>query len=147
MSHRLPATRRYIVSMSATSAGHRYWAIQFGVAIAGLVLLPVFGIALSVSSREYRGLGVIVVLCAVPFVVLLVWVGRQYRAYPREQRLIYGWAVMQQTHPVWLVRARPQLRIMATARRARDGKMSRQELLWLQSLKPKNPYPGVLPPV
>jgi hypothetical protein len=64
-----------------------------------------------------------------------------------EQRLIYGWAVMQQTHPVWLVRARPQLRIMATARRARDGKMSRQELLWLQSLKPKNPYPGVLPPV
>jgi hypothetical protein len=54
---------------------------------------------------------------------------------------------MQQTRPVWIVRARPQLRIMATARRARDGKMSRQELLWLQSLKPKNPYPGILPPV
>ena len=147
MSHRLPATRRYIVWMSATSAGNRYWAIQFGAAIAGLVLLPIFGIALSISSREYRGLGVIMVLCALPFVALLVWVGRQYRAYPPEQRLIYGWAVMQQTRPVWWVRARPQLRIMATARRARDGKMSRQELLYLQSLKPKNPYPGILPPV
>jgi len=147
MSHRMPASRRYIVRMSATSAGNRYWAIQFGAAIAGLVLLPAFGIALSISSREYRGLGVIMVLCALSFVALLVWVGRQYRAYPPEQRLIYGWAVMQQTRPVWWVRARPQLRIMATARRARDGKMSRQELLYLQSLKPKNPYPGILPPV
>lgn len=143
----MPASRRYIVRMSATSAGNRYWAIQFGAAIAGLVLLPVFGIALSISSREYRGLGVIMVLCALPFVALLVWVGRQYRAYPPEQRLIYGWAVMQQTRPVWWVRARPQLCIMATARRARDGKMSRQELLYLQSLKPKNAYPGILPPV
>ena len=125
--------------------GKGYWAVQIGVsaffAIGGIGAAVLF----YATETEDLGRGGIFVIIGVLFLALLIWLLREYGKYNKQQRAVYAWAIMQQWSPAPYPRTGRDLKVMATAARARDGKLSVAELNALQSLKPENPYPGPSP--
>ena len=125
------------------SKGTSYWVTQ-------LVAFAVFAIGgfagayffLAVDTEE-PGRGLILGLLGIAGVVGVIWVIKQTATMTKSQRAIYAWAITQQHSQ----EASNDFAIMATAKSARDGKLTIEQLQALQALNPRNPYPGPpLPP-
>ncbi|MGV8880555.1 MAG: hypothetical protein ACOH19_00220 [Rhodoglobus sp.] len=129
------------------STGKSYWVSQF-VAFA---IFAIGGFASAyfflVVDTEEPGRGVITGLLGIAGVVGVIWVLRETATSTKAQRAIYAWAITQQHSPEVGSPVNNDFSIMATAKSARDGKLTLQQLQALQALKPSNPYPGPpLPP-
>ena len=138
--------------MSGSSgSGNGYWASQMLVCGIGGVGLVILGPILLVTDEESPGYGLIFFLTGLAFLGAFVWLVRSYRRSGRVGRAVYAWAIMQQhgqqtVIPVGGSIVRPNdAAVMATAARARDGKLSLKELKALQAMRPEVPYPGVWP--
>lgn len=121
--------------------GSGYWSTQIGASIFFVVLGFTGGIVILSSDSEEKGGGVMLLLVGILFLGTLFWLIHQMRKHTPEQRAIYAWAIMQQQR-----RRRNDFQTMGIASQARDGKLSRDEILALQALRPEIPYPGELPP-
>jgi len=125
--------------------GNGYWAVQIGVS----AFFAIGGIGAAVffyaTETEDLGRGGVFIIIGVPFLALLIWLLREFGKYNKQQRAVYAWAIMQQWSPVPHRPSGQDVKAMAVAARARDGKLSVAELRALQSLKPDNPYPGPAP--
>jgi predicted lipid-binding transport protein (Tim44 family) len=109
------------------------------------VLLSGVGIGLMIFDTREPGRGFILLLCGLAFLGTLIWLARQYRTMSKEQRAIYAWAIEQLGSTAGNRTPGSDLATMATARRAKDGLLTRREVQQLQDLKPENPYPAQLP--
>lgn len=127
------------------TTGKGYWAVQIGVS----AFFAIGGIGAAVlyfaTETEELGRGVMFGFVGILFLGCLIWLLRQYGKYTKQQRAVYAWAITQQHAPEFNSHVNKDLRIMALAARARDGKLSVAELHALQSLKPDSPYPGPAP--
>lgn len=146
-------------SGSSDYSGAGYWAVQIGVSAllavlglgGGVFILIDSGNPDSASSTD-AGAGAIVLLVGVVFLLLLVWLVVGFASQSRQRRAVYAWAIMQDyvarnpgSRPVRPGRAvRGDLVSLATAAQARDGRLSYEEVLRLQMLRPEVPYPGNL---
>ena len=125
------------------SKGTSYWVTQ----IVAFAIAAVGGFAGAVYfftvETEEPGRGLILGLLGIAGVVGLIWALRQIATGTKAQREIYAWAITQQHSQ----ETGNDFAIMATAKSARDGKLTIEQLQALQALNPRNPYPGPpLPP-
>ena len=129
------------------SKGTGYWATQivaFAIAAVGGFAGAVFFFTV---ETEEPGRGLILGLLGIAGVVGLIWALRQIATTTKAQRAIYAWAITQQHSQENVPRVSNDFAIMATAKSARDGKLTIAQLHALQALNPRNPYPGPpLPP-
>ena len=132
----------------ASSKGSSYWAVQITVCAVAAIAFPALGVLLFSVSPEEPGRGVLLILIGIAFLACLIWLVRSYRRSSRVQRAVYAWAITQRRVEVPLMKPNrfgPDLLTLSIAARARDGKLSPEELARLQALDPSNPYPGDAP--
>jgi hypothetical protein len=130
--------------------GRGYWATQIIVSLLFGVGGIAYGTAVFVTDFDPdKSHGVIGILIGVAFLATLVWLVRSYRRSGRVGRAVYAWAIMQQhryshgSSDVEKVGATAMN--MHVAARARDGKLTLDELRELQAMRPEVPYPGEWP--
>lgn len=124
------------------SKGTSYWVTQiiaFAIAAVGGFAGAYFFLAV---DTEEPGRGLILGLLGIAGVVGLIWVFRQLVTTTKTQRAVYAWAITQQHSQENVPRVSNDFAIMATAKSARDGKLTLEQLQALQALDPRNPYPG-----
>jgi hypothetical protein len=134
--------RAATVLVVASDRGRGYWATQFAVSLLLGIAGIVFGPVAMVMDEESPGRGLLYFLAGVAFLCAFFWLLREYRKAGREGRAVYAWAIMQQ-HQYTAVRN--DAVVMSVAARARDGKLSLDELRALRALRPDSPYPGRWP--
>jgi hypothetical protein len=130
----------------STNSGAGYWATQIGASALFVVLGFGGGIFILASDSEEKGQGVMLLFVGVIFLGLLIWLIRQMTTRSSEQRAVYAWAIMQQHAAEGSAAPDNDVVRMGRAARARDGKLTRDEILSLQALRPDVPYPATLPP-
>jgi hypothetical protein len=131
-------------------SGNAYWATQIGVSalftVGGFALAGFF---LSGAGGPEKGRSVIYLFIGFVFLATLIWLIRQFTKSTKKQRAIYAWAIMQHEDGLRRDGFAPanDARTMAIAARARDGKLTSEELGELQALRPDRPYPGDTAPL
>jgi hypothetical protein len=128
--------------VASKRGGRGYWATQLAVSLLFALAGIVFGPIAMVMDEESPGRGLLYFLAGVAFLGVFFWLLREYRKGGREGRAVYAWAIMQQ-HEYTPIRN--DAVVMSVAARARDGKLSLDELRALQALRPDVPYPGRWP--
>ena len=125
--------------------GNAYWVTQIGVSalftVGGFALAGFF---LSGAGGPEKGRAVIYLFIGFVFLATLIWLIRQFSKSTKKQRAIYAWAIMQHEDGLRRDGFAPanDTRAMAVAARARDGKLTPEELSELQAMRPDRPYPG-----
>lgn len=130
--------------MQAKQTGNSYWVTQIAACAFAAIAAPILGIFLFIVEPDEPGMGLMLILIGMMFLGCLVWVVRAYRRMSKTQRAIYAWAITQQHGAAAGVPS--DVAMMASAARAKNGELTRDELLHLAALRPENPYPGTMPP-
>jgi hypothetical protein len=134
-----------ISKMTSPRKSASYWAVQMAICGVSGVALSGLGIGGMAFDTEEPGRWFITLLIGLAFFGTLIWLARQYRSMSKEQRAVYAWAIEQQSSADANRNPASDLAVMATARKAKDGLLTRKEIQQLQNLKPTNPYPAPLP--
>ncbi|MEV0089353.1 hypothetical protein [Saccharopolyspora sp. NPDC050642] len=139
--------------------GSGYWITQIVFSLLMIVLCGAGGAYVlfappNPGDEAGPGAGVVMLLVAIAFLFVLIWLIKQFAGSTKEQRAVYAWAIMQQhsrnVHDGRMLNA-PQavgndVAAMSVAKKARNGQLSRAEIDRLQALRPEAPYPGKMPP-
>jgi membrane-bound ClpP family serine protease len=141
-----PPERRYSGQMTSTQSGNGYWVTQIAVCGFAALAAPVLGIVLFILEPDEPGMGVMLILTGMLFLGCLIWLVRSYRRMSTVQRAIYAWAITQQHGSSPRRGLTSDAAVMASAAKAKNGELTRDELLALAALRPENPYPGTMPP-
>ena len=125
------------------STGNAYWASQIG--FSALLAILTFAAAVWAflsDAEDEKGRGVMYLFISLLFLGCLIWLIRKFTQSTAKQRAVFAWAIMQ--HEATLSRSgiASDARAMDVAARARDGKLTPEELRELQAMRPDIPYPG-----
>ena len=132
--------------MQPTQTGASYWVTQIAVCAVASVAAPALGIFFFTYEPAEPGKGVMLFLIGLLFLGCLIWLVRTYRRMSTTQRAVYAWAITQQHGAAAGSGIASDAAMMASATRAKNGELTRDDLLRLQALRPENEYPGTLPP-
>lgn len=132
--------------MQPKQTGASYWVTQIAACAFAAVAAPAVGIFFFTIEPADPGKGVMLILIGLLFLGCLIWLVRAYRRMSATQRAVYAWTITQQHGAAAGRGIASDAAMMAFAARAKNGELTRDELLSLQALRPENEYPGTLPP-